>query len=200
MLRPQLPQFITFYVIALQLAGIKAAKAPHIAISFDVKCYTFDRTVVSNFNCSLVPDRYGLPLWNLNFTATKDLSDVDFRFKFLVERGGKYRTTIAMNFDFCREWADLKSHMLLRFMAKETSRVSNLQCPLKKNIRYYLENYNTSAFPVPSYVPELKYKTIADFFINKNRACMVEIQGIIVPATTENIKKSLRQLKSANFP
>ncbi|XP_016961625.3 uncharacterized protein LOC108032327 [Drosophila biarmipes] len=149
-----------------------------------IKCATYYPEVVQNVSCHLnrTSKGSGSSSYSAEFALSEDVSDVKGNYVFSLKRGSHITNYTALELDYCQVLDSLQSQYLLKMIADELRRVSNfpLQCPFKKNKRFYIDHYTINSKLIPSYAPELVFISDCNIFVKKRRALQLTIHGRVV--------------------
>ncbi|KNC23870.1 hypothetical protein FF38_05590 [Lucilia cuprina] len=93
-----------------------------------------------------------------------------------------------MNIDICEALSAAHKHFLLKMISLEILRTSNLplECPLKRNVYYFIRNFTINDYYIPPYVPELEFSSYSDFYVNKRKYLTFNSFGKIVDSSRRN--------------
>ncbi|KAH8413258.1 hypothetical protein KR009_009272 [Drosophila setifemur] len=144
-----------------------------------VECYNHLPEVARNLSCHLNRTSKGFGSFSIQFALTEDVKDATGIYVVSIKRGPSYTNYTAIELDYCQALAALQTHFLLKIVADEIRRTSNfpLKCPFKKNKRYYIDDFTMDTGLLPSYVPDLHYKSDCQININKKKALELIVQG-----------------------
>ncbi|XP_016998308.2 uncharacterized protein [Drosophila takahashii] len=147
-----------------------------------ISCPTFFPEVVKNVSCHLGGNskHSGSPSsFSAEFSLAEDVTDVKGIYVFSLKHGPSIINYTAMELDYCEVLDSLQSQFLLKMIADELRRVANfpLQCPFKKNKRYYIDHFTINSKLIPSYAPELNWISDCNIFVKKRRALQLTIHG-----------------------
>ncbi|KAH8353108.1 hypothetical protein KR084_008988 [Drosophila pseudotakahashii] len=150
-----------------------------------IGCPTFYPEVVKNLSCHLdgnSKDSSSSSSYSVEFALAEDVTDVRGIYVFSLKRGSSIINYTAMELDYCQVLDSMQSQFLLKMIADELRRVSNfpLQCPFKRNKRYYIDKFTINSKLIPSYVPELNWISDCNIFVKKRRALQLNIHGRVV--------------------
>ncbi|KAH8311512.1 hypothetical protein KR044_006672 [Drosophila immigrans] len=95
----------------------------------------------------------------IEFQENMDHLDGVFNLKFQHGKNMVNYSTLELN--YCEAFQMVHRHYLVQMIFAELRRVSNLplKCPFKKNTQYYVNGFTIDTKVIPSYLPQLAFKT-----------------------------------------
>ncbi|KAH8246581.1 hypothetical protein KR032_008881 [Drosophila birchii] len=170
-----------------------------------IECPNHFPELVSNLSCHLDRSSQSNGTFSVEFALAKDVKDIKGIYIFSVKRGSSISNYSAIEMDYCKALSTLQSQFLLKMIADELRRSANfpLQCPFKmvskcfktsqmpnlpiylfrsvlKKKRYYINRYTIDPKVVPSYAPEMNFKSDCHINLNKRKALQLIIHGRVV--------------------
>ncbi|KAH8260227.1 hypothetical protein KR026_006648 [Drosophila bipectinata] len=144
-----------------------------------VECKNYLPNLAQNVSCQVNREPHKRGLFSAEFTLTEDVNNSTGIYSFSLIRGSTITNYLKVDVDFCHDLAAIQTQFLLKLIADELRRVSNfpLQCPFKKNTRYHMDNFTVDTSLIPTYAPEITFKSDTLIYINKRRALQVIIFG-----------------------
>ncbi|XP_017067924.1 uncharacterized protein LOC108105720 [Drosophila eugracilis] len=147
-----------------------------------IACPVHSPELVKNVSCHLNRTSLGASSYSAEFSLTEDVSDAKGIYVFSIKRGSTLTNYTAMDIEYCEALASLQKQFLLKMIADELRRVSNfpLQCPFKRNKRYFINGFTINSKLIPSYVPELKFLSDCNIFVKKRKVLQLTIHGRVI--------------------
>ncbi|KAH8328705.1 hypothetical protein KR067_013646 [Drosophila pandora] len=147
------------------------------AIMTKVECKNYMPDLMKNTSCQITHGGGGM--FSAEFTLTEDVTNSSGIYSFSLVRGSTITNYLKVDIDCCHDLEAIQTQILLKIIADELRRVSNfpLQCPFKKNTRYYMNNFTVDSNLIPMYAPEMTFKTDFLIFNKKRKAFQVIVFG-----------------------
>ncbi|KAH8340557.1 hypothetical protein KR059_001197 [Drosophila kikkawai] len=147
-----------------------------------IECPNYLPELVTNLSCHLDRSSQSNGTFSVNLTLAKDVKDIKGTYIFSIKRGSTINNYTAIEMDYCQALSSLQSNFLLKMIADELRRSANfpLQCPFKMKKLYYINRYTINPKMIPSYAPELNFKSDCLISLNKRKALRLIIHGRVV--------------------
>ncbi|KAH8356957.1 hypothetical protein KR200_007879, partial [Drosophila serrata] len=147
-----------------------------------IECPNYLPELVTNLSCHLDHSSQSNGTFSAEFTLAKDVKDIKGIYMFSIIRGSSENNYTAIELDYCKALSDLQSHFLLKMIADELRKSANfpLQCPFKMKKLYYINRYTINTKAIPSYAPELSFKSDCHISLNKRKAIQLIIHGRVI--------------------
>lgn len=147
----------------------------------DITCNVDDPKIIEELKCWLQLDSRGFLTMSASLTSKVDLWHIVNRFRFLIDMYKTNQSYLSVDVDICSAFSDWNTNFVMRLIAEEIYRVSNLpmSCPLKKGIRYEIRNFTIISKYIPAFTPRLKWVSSSNFYLNKakKRSFLFENSG-----------------------
>ncbi|KAH8292786.1 hypothetical protein KR054_006175 [Drosophila jambulina] len=147
-----------------------------------IECPNHFPELVTNLSCHLDRSSQFNGTFSAEFALAKDVKDVHGIYIFSIKLGSSINNYTAIELDFCEALLSLQSNFLLKMIADELRKSANfpLMCPFKKKKRYYIDKFRINSNVIPSYAPELSFKSDCQISVNKRKAIQLIIHGRVV--------------------
>ncbi|XP_018783691.1 PREDICTED: uncharacterized protein LOC108965605 [Bactrocera latifrons] len=148
-----------------------------------VVCRNYNNAVVESINCSLTKHDITKQLvLNFEFRLRKPITDLVVNYKLLLNRSGIITKFHQMEADFCNFFDNRFDFFVVRMIAQEIRRSSNIpfECPLKKNYSYHARNFSINSKLFPQFLPNLNWSSYANFSVHNDTVVGFYLFGSLV--------------------
>ncbi|KAH8312400.1 hypothetical protein KR044_010535, partial [Drosophila immigrans] len=116
-----------------------------------------------------------------NYHFTEDVYNLSGTTNLKIKYTDKFIDYITLDLDYCKALQMLHGQYVSRIIASGIRSVSNypLDCPLKKNIEYYLKGFTVNTDIIPSYFPEISFAINCTFLTNQRPIISINVIGQI---------------------
>ncbi|KNC29401.1 hypothetical protein FF38_06594, partial [Lucilia cuprina] len=144
-----------------------------------VKCDSYNRNIIAKIECWLSTDAKGQKTMNAILILKVDLNEILNHYKFLLTIKNNTNTYLSLELNICEALGALFTNPVTRMISEEIHRVSNFpyECPIRKGIRYVINNFTINWKLIPSFTPALKWYSNSIFFIGKKHALTFDAFG-----------------------
>ncbi|XP_058982100.1 uncharacterized protein LOC109612213 [Musca domestica] len=173
--------FKFFFIFLVLLYHTQAAKKGLTMQLQNISC-TFDKELVKMLECRYVkPARV-----SLNFQLQRDLhenAELHIRVYATPFRGRKPIEFLNVKTNICQTLSQTMAFPLLKNIMSQLRSTSNFpySCPVKKDIEFYIKNFNLNTKLVPAYAPQLTFNCSLDFYEHGKLVTTFYIEGANIP-------------------
>ena len=128
----------------------------------------------------MLPDNQNQTMLTVRLQFSQVLAkDITLIFSIHAEINGQNSTYLNVKLDFCEALLSAQNHFILRKLHHELQRKSSvhLECPLKANVMYEVQNFSIDSKYVLSFFPSVKWMALVKYYYNNKRVLNLEAIG-----------------------
>ncbi|XP_037817578.1 uncharacterized protein LOC119607650 [Lucilia sericata] len=155
-------------------------------------CSIYDKDYVEKVECWLATDVKGQNMMNAIIVLKKDILTLINRYQFLIEVQNNNNSYLSMEVDICKALGTSFKNPVTRMVSEEAHRISNFPyaCPLKKGIRYAINNFTINSRLIPTFTPALRWISNSEFFVGQKHVLRFDAFGRVEHMKMKANKKS----------
>ncbi|KAH8404828.1 hypothetical protein KR222_004931 [Zaprionus bogoriensis] len=146
-----------------------------------VECITQYPEII-RVNCTIGTQKYNnRSALYVEVILEEEVKSVNGIYIISFKHDNRFINYTAVELDYCESLHMLQNHPLLQLIVNNIRSVSNtpIQCPFKKNFKYYLNGFTIERKMIPTYLPEVIFKTDATFLWNQRQVLRITVFGIV---------------------
>ncbi|KAH8329430.1 hypothetical protein KR074_010449 [Drosophila pseudoananassae] len=148
----------------------------------EVSAKVFDTTLLNKFDCQ-APKINNRTYVNCQILLNQKMEQFDIRISLdLSKLNGPVMKIYDVKLEACSFVTTVHKNRFFNIYSKYLKKFSNVECPLKANFLYKLENLYIDEQDFPSFVPVGSFRSLIQFYLNQSGVtAKVKTRGRVVP-------------------